>query len=422
LYYPEQVLQTGSSRLPLGVSVVTGGLGLGGSTTFLCNFAGELVRRNIPTEIVSFESHHPLASDFERLNVPVRRQDERRIIFEDRLHAILEALGRSKPAVVVANLSAMSFEVLRYLPPGVFRVGVAHSDDPGVYNMVRRYAGQLNLMAAVSETIKRRLETMPEFAGVPVKYLPLGVPMPAAVAPREFNGPLRILYLGRLGREQKRVHLFPEILAGLKSAGIPFHWTIVGEGPEAAWLKETMKTRTPGDMPDPSDAVQTVSIRGSISYAEVPRLLAGYEVFLLASDYEGLPLTLLEAMGSGLVPVVSDLPSGIRELVDEHTGKRVAPDNVAGYAQAILWLHAHRGEMARLSANAREKVFREYSVGAMTDRWLDAFPKSPATPDWPTRWTIQPPLGSSTSFRFSRPGKALRRLKFKLRGGFESSP
>jgi glycosyltransferase involved in cell wall biosynthesis len=403
-------------------------LGLGGATTFLCNFAGELVRRNVPAEVVSFESHHPLASDFERLNIPVRRQDERRLMLEDRLLAILEALGRSRPAVVVANLSAMSFEVLRYLPPGVFRVGVAHADDPGVYNMVRRYAGELDLMAAVSETIKRRLETMPEFAGVPVKYLPLGVPMPAAVAAREFNGPLRILYLGRLAREQKRVHLFPEILAGLKSAGIPFHWTIVGEGPERAWLEEAMKPKTPANMSDRSDpsdrseAPPTVSFRGSIAYAEVPRLLTGYDVFLLASDYEGLPLSLLEAMGSGLVPVVSDLPSGIREVVEENTGRRVAPENVSGYSQAIVWLHEHRGEMARLSANAREKVCREYSIGAMTDRWLNAFPKASAAPTWPPQWKLQPPLTSPTSFRFSRPGRALRRLKFKLRGGFGSFP
>jgi hypothetical protein len=73
--------------------------------------------------------------------------------------------------------------------------------------------------------------------------------------------------------------------------------------------------------------------------------------------------------------------------------------------------------MRRLSAGSREKVFREYSVAAMTDRWLDAFPKSSATTDWPRQWNIRPPLTSPASFRFSRAGRALRRLKFKLRGG-----
>ena len=397
---------------------------MGGSTTFLCNLAGELVHRKIPVEILCFEAHHPLASDFERLNIPVRLHDERRLIFEDRLEAILEALGHSKPAVVLTNLSAMSFEVLRFMPAGVFRVGIAHADHPGMYQMLRHYAPHLDLMMAVSATIKERIEAMPEFRAVTVKYLPLGVPMPEALAAREFRGPLQVLYLGRLGREQKRVHLFPKILAGLKAAGIPFHWTIAGEGPEAAWLQDAMKGDTREDRPRTGQterAEARVSFRGRVSYAEVPGLLAGHDVFLLASDYEGLPLGVLEAMGSRLVPVVSDLPSGIRELVDERTGRRVAPDQVAGYAGAMLWLHEHRAEMARLAAEARARVVREYSIAAMTDRWLGAFPASPATPVWSQRWTLLPPLTSPESFRFSRSGRVLRRLRFNLRSAFASS-
>ena len=391
---------------------------MGGSTTFLCNLAGDLIRRHIPAEVLSFEQANPLASDFARLNIPVACQDDRRVIFEDRLAAVLEALGRSKPNVVVANLSAMSFEVLRYVPAGVFRVGVVHADHPGVYQMVRHYPPHLDLLAVVSETIKRQLEAVPQFSQVPIKYLPLGVPMPAETPNRSFSGPLRILYLGRLAREQKRVHLFPEILAGLKSAGIPFHWTIAGEGPEAAWLEDAMKGDPQENSPRTGQTGRSearVSFRGRVSYAEVPGLLAEHDVFLLASDYEGLPLGVLEAMGSGLVTVVSDLPSGIRELVDQHTGRRVAPDNVAGYADAIVWLHEHRAEMARLSANAREKVRREFSVAAMTDRWLGAFPEAPTAPDWPRRWKIQPPLTSPASFRFSKPGRVIRRIWFKLK-------
>src|SRR6266581_9346655 len=154
------------------LALVSGGLKLGGSTTFLCNLAGELVRRRIPVEVLSFELDNPLASDFERLNIPVLCQDDRRAIFEDRLQAVLLELRRFMPTIVVANLSASSFEVLRYLPAGVLRVGAVHSHDPGAYNMVRFYAGQVGLMAAVSRTIEQTLTAMPEFARVPISYLP----------------------------------------------------------------------------------------------------------------------------------------------------------------------------------------------------------------------------------------------------------
>ena len=207
------------------IAFVSGGIGLGGSTTFLVNLAGELVRRKIPMEIISFEKDNPLASDFERLNVPVFCLDNQRIIFEDRMKMVLRRLSDFKPTVVVANLGAVSFEIFRYTPPGVFRLGVGHSDDPNVYEMLRHYAPHLDALAVVSEKMKEYISALPEFSHMPVHYLTHGVPMPldTDVPIRNFTGPLRIIYLGRLEREQKRVHFFPLILEQLKASGIPFH-------------------------------------------------------------------------------------------------------------------------------------------------------------------------------------------------------
>ena len=391
------------------MALVTGGLNLGGATTFLCNLGGELARRGIPAEVLSFEKENPLAADFKRLNVPVFWQDDRHVIFEDRIRAVLQELRRFRPTVVVSCLGGISFEVLRYLPTGLFRVGVVQSHDPGVYAMVRRYAAYLDLMAGVSKVVEETIESMPEFGHMPVQYLPYGVPMPEKTGPSssDSGAPLRILYLGRLDQEQKRVRLFPQILEQLKSSGIPFHWTIAGEGPEKNFLQSALQSSPPK---------QTVSFPGAILYGDVPQLLAAHNVFLLASDYEGLPLSLLEAMGYGLVPVVSDLASGIREVVDETSGKRVAQDNLPAYAEAIIWLHEHRDEMSRLSQNARARVRREFSVGAMTDRWLEALPPPPkSSVNWPDCGSISAPLTSRRKLRFSLPGRILRRWVTKLR-------
>jgi glycosyltransferase involved in cell wall biosynthesis len=392
------------------IALITGVLDLGGTTTFLCNFAGELVRRNIPAQVFSFEQDNPLAGDFSRLNVPVFATDQRRLIYEDRLELILRELARFKPTAVIANLSATSFEVLRYAPAGIFRIGTAQSHDPGAYQTVRCYAPHVDLMAAVSKTIQETLVAMPEFAGVPVRYLPLGVPIPerSPVIEQARTGPLRILYLGRLQREQKRVQLFPEILAAFQTADIPFHWTIAGDGPERDYLQTTMKASAPG---------QSVSFPGKIPYGDVPELLSRHDVFLLASSYEGLPLSLVEAMGCGLVPVVSDLPSGVRELVDETTGRLVAPDNTRGYAEAVFWLHSHRDELRRLAQNAREKVRREFSVEAMTERWLGALPQlSEEAVWWPEHWRMKPILEAKNQWWFSPPVRLLRRVFRRIRG------
>ncbi len=396
------------SRAPR-VALVTGGLELGGATTFLCNFGGELVCRGVPVEVLSFEKNNPLAADFKRLNVPLFWQDDRHVIFEDRVQAVLRELRRFRPTAVVACLGGNSFEVLRYVPAGVFRAGMVQADYPGAYEVAQPYAAHLDLMAGVSQAVAANLEARQDFARVPVRYLPYGVPMPepgARTSPPA-NAPLRILYFGRLVEAQKRVRFFPQILEQLKSSGIPFHWTIAGEGPEKTFLQSALQSSPPS---------QTVSFPGKILYGDVPRLLAAHDVFLLASNVEGLPLSLLEAMGYGLVPVVSDLDSGIREVVDETSGIRVVPSNVSGYAEAIIWLHEHREEMRRLSQNAQARVRRDFSVGAMTDRWLGALPPPPKSDvNWPDRWRIGAPLPSRGDLRFSPPARLLRRWLIKLR-------
>jgi glycosyltransferase involved in cell wall biosynthesis len=299
--------------------------------------------------------------------------------------------------------------VLRHLPEGIFRVGMGQSDDPNVYRMMRQYAPWMDLVAMVSQTMKQKAGALPEFARMSVGYLPYGVPFDsmAGLASHDKNTPLRILYLGRLAREQKRVHLFPEILRQLGVSGMPFHWTIAGEGEDRGFLEANLKTVSAG---------QTVSIAGAVRYAEVPALLKQHNIFLLASDYEGLPLSLLEAMGCGLVPVVSDLKSGIPEVVDSCNGCLVPVDDVSGYARAIIHLHGHRDELTTKSTAARARVQKEFSVAAMADRWQAAFPAPPsAPPDWPDHWRISAPLAAKNPIHFSPPIRALRRIAAKLR-------
>jgi glycosyltransferase involved in cell wall biosynthesis len=388
------------------VAIVTGGLPLGGSTTFLCNLAGEFVRRDIPTQILSFQKENPLASDFQRLGISVFCQDEKSNIYEDRMLAILRQLAEFKPSAVLANLGSESFETLRYLPKSVYRIGIVQSDDPGVYEEMQIYVPHLNALAAVSKKIEQELGPIAALQKIPVFYLPYGVPMPENLPSRASHQPLKILYLGRLYQEQKRVRLFPEILEQLKSTGMPFIWTIAGEGPERNFLEQTMK----------SSPEQTVRFIGKVSYENVPECLNENDVFLLGSDYEGLPLSLLEAMGHGLVPVVSDLPSGIGEVVNETNGIKVPIHDVAGYAEAIFWLHGHRKEMSRMADAAREKVKTDFSVFAMTERWLTVFSKvKDEIPQWPATWNIKPILNVSHPIYYSRPVRMIRRLAKKLK-------
>jgi glycosyltransferase involved in cell wall biosynthesis len=380
---------------------------VGGGTIFLINLVGELVRRGIPTHVFTLADINPLAADFERQHIPVSSEQEKGTIFEDRVNGALEKLARFKPNVVVGNVATGACEVMRYLPSQVIRVGVIHAVVQVEWAV--KYASTVDRFVTVSMHVREMLRQKPELKEMQIDCVELGIPIPDTIHRERLGAgrPLRILYLGRLEELAKRVRLFPAILERLKELQIPFTWTIAGEGPEEQFLRSKVVTDNPN---------QQVHFAGLVPYSDVPALLSSHDILLLTSDTEVFPLSLHEGMAAGLVPVASDLPGRVRDIVTPDAGILVPPANVCGYAEAIGWLHEHRDKMQAMSARARELIGREYSVAGMADRWLTMLTASPPAPAiWPNRWHLRAPLYSSRPWWFSKPVRTLRRIAVKAR-------
>lgn len=95
----------------------------------------------------------------------------------------------------------------------------------------------------------------------------------------------------------------------------------------------------------------------------------------MPSRSEGLPVTLLEATSAGVVPVVSDLASGIPDVVEHGvTGYRIPPGNIEGFANAIAEIDSDRYRMEIMSCCGR--VERMRGSVRRPDRMLGLFPRS----------------------------------------------
>ena len=104
---------------------------------------------------------------------------------------------------------------------------------------------------------------------------------------------------------------------------------------------------------------------------DVADVLAAADIFTLPSHFEGLPMSVIEAMLTGL-PVVSTAIRGPREqVVDGETGLLVPPATVAALAAALNRLVADPALRASMGAAGRARAVTLYDEAAVTDRTMD---------------------------------------------------
>jgi glycosyltransferase involved in cell wall biosynthesis len=181
--------------------------------------------------------------------------------------------------------------------------------------------------------------------------VPLGVPRR-----RAHPGPATLLSVGRL-RAPKDFVTLVRAMTGLEA-----RLRIAGDGPDRAGLEAEIERL------GLQDRVELLGTR-----TDIPELLAGADVFALASDSEGLPMSVLEAMAAGL-PVVASAVGGIPEVVrDGETGALVPPRDSAALASAIGRIVADPELRDRLGEAGRRRVEREFSLERFEREHLELY-------------------------------------------------
>ena len=132
---------------------------------------------------------------------------------------------------------------------------------------------------------------------------------------------------------------------------------IAGEGPDREALEAQARELAVADR---------VMFLGHRS--DVPDLLAACDVFVLPSLFEGLPVSVLEAMAAGK-PIVATAIGGTDEaVVHGETGLLVAPGDPSALAWAIHRLLADSALSRRISAAAMARVRQSFSAEAMAEQ------------------------------------------------------
>lgn len=220
--------------------------------------------------------------------------------------------------------------------------------------------GRCRGIVAVSHASKQRMVATQHLPAAKITVIPNGarVPVVTADAARAARAALgvepRELLLGGVGQliPRKAFHVLVEALAVLGARHSRLVGVVLGEGPERARLEGLAASRgvrflLPGYIENPYAA------------------LASFDVAVLPSRAEGMPLAVVEAMALGVACVATPV-AGTAELIEDGvSGLLVPPDDPAALAAALDGLLADAERRRRLAAAGRERMQARYSIDAM---------------------------------------------------------
>jgi glycosyltransferase involved in cell wall biosynthesis len=230
-----------------------------------------------------------------------------------------------------------------------------------VYEQLQRFAfRRFDAVVVVSQLQADQLRS----AGVPAQRLHVvpnalaahAAPLGRAEARRALHLPADGLIAGWVGRisREKGIDILIDALASISDR--PILAAILGDGPERATESARAESIAP------SRFVWVGAVPDAAKY------FAAFDLFVLSSRTEGLPMVMLEAMAAG-IPIVATKVGGIPDLLSSREGMLVAPEDPRALAAAIratLDDPAAAAERAR-AAQLRQKT--EFDVEPWSARY-----------------------------------------------------
>jgi glycosyltransferase involved in cell wall biosynthesis len=230
-----------------------------------------------------------------------------------------------------------------------------------MYRLIERSAGPLAARIITVSEFDRQLALAARLAGEDrVVTVHNGMPdVPPDHMAQPDRTPVRLMMVARFGAQKDHPTLL-RALAGLRHLG--WELDLIGDGP----LMGAM-----GSLATSLGIQDRVRFLGQ--RMDVDQILARAQVSLLVTNWEGFPLSILEAMRAGL-PVIASSVAGIGEAVtDGETGYLVPRQDVALLRERIERLLTDPGLRLRLGRGGRTRYERHFTLDHFVARTLAVY-------------------------------------------------
>lgn len=329
--------------------------GLGGAETMCENLVYELVKMGHKVIVISlYTEETAITKRFEKAGIDIRYLDKKKGLDFSLFKKLREIFKQEKPDVIHTHI-----HVTKYVFPIAvqLKIRVVHT----VHNVADKENGKLSRIVnkvffkhchvtpvALSELIR---DTIVNEYGICKDNIPViynGIDILKCLPKENYsvNENMKILHIGRFYKQKNHI--------GLLEAFKLFHdkhsdselW-LIGDGDQKAKIEQYVNEN---------------NLESSVKFLGPQNNVYGYlhdaDVFALPSNYEGIPLALIEAMGTGL-PIVATAVGGVPDMLVNNESALLVNNDVESIANALeqYYLNANMRELHGQKAIERSLLF-----------------------------------------------------------------
>ena len=362
---------------PIRVLHVVSSFYMGGAERVATN----LLRTTDPEQfdVRAISLRGPFGTDLEEIlardGIPVWYMGKERGFDPLVLARVARTMAHFRPQVVHTHTYALRYAfpymLCRRVPAMVHTVhNLAEREVDWYERWVHRLAFRRGVLpVAIAREVADSIRRVYGIDDVPL--IPNGIPVDTFRAPsidrerwrnKEGFAPTEILFVCvAVLRSQKNPALLLEAFRRGAASDPRAHLLFVGEGPSKSKLERRIVAL------GLQERVHLLGLR-----SDVPEMLNAADVFVLSSDYEGNPLSVMEAMAAGK-PMICTAVGGVPELVEDGCGLLVPPRDAQALSKAMShMLESPKARKSMGEKSARRAVER-FDLRAMTEAYEDLY-------------------------------------------------
>lgn len=343
------------------IAYCIGALNLGGIGTVANNLSQYFLQRGDEFKIVTTHHKGNFFDTAKELNWPVLDISESEISLKKRMRKTYNFLVDYD--VVINNHSDELLFVLPALPNSIIKLSVQHNTTIKSSKRLSFNSQYLNFSAGVSPAVTNMMRKYHSVKDN-IVVLPNGV---SKVTTKEYtdeeSSPLKLLFAGRIDNIQKNIFILPKILKNLHDRGLNVFITIAGSGEHEKQLQAKFEELSLDGK---------YEFVGRVSKDHLGLLFRTHDFLLNPSNWEGLPMIVLEAMSAGIIPILSSIEPHKYALGDDIFSEIIpSNDDVEDYCDMIYMLNKDPRKRNLISVKLIERWKSNFSIEAFGDNYLN---------------------------------------------------